>query len=137
VPEIYQYLPEQHIYLQQDLGDTTLFGFLSEIRAKEGFSDEIISVYRDVVAILPQIQITAGQKIDFTYCYPRAAFDRQSMMWDLNYFKYYFLKLAKIAFDEQALEDDFCHLLRLSAKSRKQFLYVSRFPEPKYIVTQR
>lgn len=90
VPEIYQYLPEQHIYLQQDLGDTTLFGFLSEIRAKEGFSDEIISVYRDVVAILPQIQITAGQKIDFTYCYPRAAFDRQSMMWDLNYFKYYF-----------------------------------------------
>lgn len=127
VPEIYQYLPEQHIYLQQDLGDTTLFGFLSEIRVKEGFSDEIISVYRDVVAILPQIQITAGQKIDFTYCYPRAAFDRQSMMWDLNYFKYYFLKLAKIAFDEQALEDDFATFCDYLLKAESNFFMFRDF----------
>ncbi len=107
VPEIYDYDPGKHIYLQEDLGDTTLFDFLTRIRHIDGFSHEIVEQYRKVVGKLPEIQITAGKEIDFGFCYPRNAFDRQSMMWDLNYFKYYFLKLAKIPFDEQALEDDF------------------------------
>ena len=107
VPEIYGEETGKHIYLQQDLGNTTLFQFLSDVREKDGFSPEIIDVYRKVVAQLPHIQVKAGQNINYDYCYPRDAFDRQSMMWDLNYFKYYFLKLAKIAFDEQSLEDDF------------------------------
>lgn len=107
VPEIYEYDPLDQIYLQEDLGDVTLFSYLSEIRAKNGFSNEIVDAYRKVIKQLPDIQVTAGMTIDFNYCYPRKAFDRQSMMWDLNYFKYYFLKLAKISFDEQALEDDY------------------------------
>ena len=107
VPEIYEYEPINHIYLQEDLGDVTLFSFLSEVRSMKGFSAEITEAYRKVVKVLPVIQVTAGQEIDFNFCYPRKAFDRQSMMWDLNYFKYYFLKLAKVSFDEQALEDDY------------------------------
>jgi len=107
VPEIYGEETGKHIYLQQDLGNTTLFQFLSDVREKDGFSPEIIDVYRKVVAQLPHIQVKAGRNINYDYCYPRDAFDRQSMMWDLNYFKYYFLKLAKISFDEQSLEDDF------------------------------
>jgi len=106
-PEIYSEETEKHIYLQQDLGNTTLFQFLSDVREKDGFSEEIVDVYRKVVSQLPKVQIEAGKNIDYSYCYPRDAFDRQSMMWDLNYFKYYFLKLAKISFDEQSLEDDF------------------------------
>jgi aminoglycoside/choline kinase family phosphotransferase len=111
-------------YLLEDLGDITLFDFLSTIREKEGFSENIISEYRKVLKVLPKIQILAGKDLDYSVCYPRAAFDKQSMMWDLNYFKYYFLKLAKIQFDEQALEDDyqaFCNFL-LSAES-DFFLY--------------
>ncbi len=117
VPEIYEYEPINHIYLQEDLGDVTLFSYLSEVRSLKGFSSEITEAYRKVVKVLPVIQVTAGQEIDFNFCYPRKAFDRQSMMWDLNYFKYYFLKLAKVSFDEQALEDDyttFCDYLLMA-----------------------
>ncbi len=107
VPEVYAVSSDLKKYLQEDLGDTTLFDFLSTIRENEGFSENIITEYKKVLRELPRIQIRGGKELDYSVCYPRAAFDKQSMMWDLNYFKYYFLKLAKIHFDEQALEDDF------------------------------
>ena len=107
VPEVFAVSSDLKKYLQEDLGDTTLFRFLSTTREKEGFSENIVTEYKKVLKVLPKIQIIAGKDIDYSVCYPREAFDKQSMMWDLNYFKYYFLKLAKIHFDEQALEDDF------------------------------
>jgi aminoglycoside/choline kinase family phosphotransferase len=107
VPEIYVVNAGKTCYLQEDLGTVTLFDYMTRIRENEGFSEKIISTYKKVLTELPKIQISAGKGIDYSYCYPRAAFDKQSMMWDLNYFKYYFLKLARIHFDEQALEDDF------------------------------
>lgn len=124
VPEIFADDAKHDIYLEEDLGDETLFSYLSEVRQKEGFSDNIIAMYEKVVNILPQFQIAAGKEIDYSVCYPRHSFDKQSMMWDLNYFKYYFLKLAKIPFDEQKLEDDFQKFsdFLLSAE-REFFLY--------------
>ncbi len=107
VPEIYSVSSDLKKYLLEDLGNVTLFDFLSEIRESEGFSETIVAEYRKVLKALPKIQIVGGKELDYSVCYPREAFDKQSMMWDLNYFKYYFLKLAKISFDEQALEDDF------------------------------
>lgn len=107
VPHIYAVNSEMDCYLQEDLGNTTLFDFLTETRDTEGFSAKIVDAYKKVLRELPRIQLVAGKDIDYSVCYPREAFDKQSMMWDLNYFKYYFLKLAKIPFDEQALEDDF------------------------------
>lgn len=107
VPEIYTVSSDLKKYLLEDLGDTTLYDFLSKTRELEGFSENIISEYRKVLQVLPKIQFIAGKDLDYSVCYPREAFDKQSMMWDLNYFKYYFLKLAKVPFDEQALEDDF------------------------------
>jgi aminoglycoside/choline kinase family phosphotransferase len=107
VPEIYIVNETQTLYLQEDLGNVTLFDFISDVRKSEGFSRTIVDEYKKVLAVLPQIQVTAGHQIDYSVCYPRAAFDKQSMLWDLSYFKYYFLKLARIQFDEQLLEDDF------------------------------
>ena len=124
VPEIFADDEKHDIYLEEDLGDETLYSYLSEVRQKEGFSDNIIAMYEKVVNILPQFQIAAGKEIDYSVCYPRHSFDKQSMMWDLNYFKYYFLKLAQIPFDEQKLEDDFQKFsdFLLSAE-REFFLY--------------
>ncbi|MGQ8335044.1 RapZ C-terminal domain-containing protein [Sunxiuqinia sp. A32] len=107
VPEIFEVNQTKTCYLQEDLGSTTLFDFLSKTRELEEFSPTIVNEYKKVLKELPRIQILAGKDLNYEVCYPRSAFDKQSMMWDLNYFKYYFLKLAKIAFDEQALEDDF------------------------------
>src|SRR2546423_10003037 len=124
VPEIYGEDLDQGAYLEQDLGDTTLFDFLSNKRAGESIAPEAIEDYRKVVAVLPRFQVEAGRDLNYKVCYPRASFDRQSIAWDLNYFKYYFLRLAGIPFNEQALEDDFSRLTKfLLSANRDYFLY--------------
>jgi aminoglycoside/choline kinase family phosphotransferase len=124
VPEIYADDPDADVYLEEDLGDTTLFQFLTAQRTDDGLSGETIALYRRTVEMLPRFQIEAGRTINYQACYPRFSFDRQSMRWDLNYFKYYFLRLAKIPFNEQALEDDFERFTDfLLAADRQFFLY--------------
>jgi aminoglycoside/choline kinase family phosphotransferase len=124
VPEIYAEDLAHGAYLEEDLGDTTLFDFLSANRAGESISPEVVEAYRKVVAVLPRFQIEGGRDLNYKVCYPRASFDRQSFAWDLNYFKYYFLKLAGVPFNEQALEDDFGRLTEfVLGAGRDYFLY--------------
>ena len=82
VPEIYGESPSGTAYLEEDLGDTTLFQFLGKRRTASGFPEEVVTVYRDVVRWLPKIQIVAGKTLDYRWCYPRQSFDKQSMLWD-------------------------------------------------------
>jgi aminoglycoside/choline kinase family phosphotransferase len=107
VPAVYSDDIDNNIYLIEDFGDRTLFSLLTELRSKEGSNGELIRIYKKVIDNLALFQVNAGKGLDYSFCYPRAQFDKQSMMWDLNYFKYYFLKLGKIPFDEQELETDF------------------------------
>src|SRR5438876_9708938 len=124
VPEIYAEDLTHGAYLEEDLGDTTLFDFLSNNRTGQNISPEVIDAYRKVVAELPRFQIEAGRDLNYRVCYPRASFDRQSIAWDLNYFKYYFLRLAGIPFNEQALEKDFSRLTKfLLSAGHEYFLY--------------
>ncbi len=113
VPRIYAEDLDQGAYLEEDLGDTTLYQFLSEHRAGAEIAPEVVEAYRKVVEVLPRFQVEAGRDLNYKVCYPRANFDRQSIAWDLNYFKYYFLRLAGIPFNEQALEEDFGRLTKL------------------------
>ena len=124
VPKIYGEDLSQGAYLEEDLGDTTLFEYLSAHRAGNSIAPEAVEAYRRVVAMLPRFQVEAGRDLNYKVCYPRASFDRQSIAWDLNYFKYYFLRLAGVPFNEQALEADFSRLTKfLLGAPHDYFLY--------------
>ncbi len=124
VPEIYGAELDAGAYLEEDLGDVTLFQFLSKNRAGDRVAPEVVEAYRRVVAQLPRFQVEASRDLNYRVCYPRPSFDGQSIAWDLNYFKYYFLKLAGIPFNEQDLEVDFSRLRKLLLTAgRDYFLY--------------
>lgn len=127
VPEIYGEDLSQGAYLEEDLGDATLFEFLSANRSGDKISPPAIEAYRKVVALLPRFQIEAGGDLNYEVCYPRAKFDEQSIAWDLNYFKYYFLKLAGVPFNEQSLEDDFARLTSFLLSARSDFFLYRDF----------
>jgi aminoglycoside/choline kinase family phosphotransferase len=124
VPEIYAEDLDHGAYLEEDLGDTTLFEFLSKNRSGENIAPQVVEAYRQAVAVLPRFQVEAGRDLNYKVCYPCASFDHQSIAWDLNYFKYYFLRLAGISFNELALENDFGRLTDfLLTAPRDYFLY--------------
>ena len=124
VPEIYLIDLENNAYLQEDLGDITLFDHLFELRDNGDFPEALTEVYKKVLTELQKFQVLGAKDLDYSVCYPRSSFDRQSMQWDLSYFKYYFLKLAGIPFNEQLLENDFSTLIDfLLAQDAEYFLY--------------
>lgn len=127
VPELYGRDETVGVWLEEDLGDTTLFNALVEARKREPgapFPTSMLPVYRRVVEVLPRFQVEGGRVIDYSLAYPRDAFDRQSILWDLNYFKYHFLKLAHVPFNEQRLENDFAALADFLLRAdTRHFLY--------------
>lgn len=123
VPELYAISKSRQTYLLEDLGTETLLDYVSRLR-KKGETVDMVSLLKPVLIDLINLQINAGQDIDYTKCYPRPAFDRQSILWDLNYFKYMFLKIADIPFNEQQLEDDFQALAKYLTKGKdKHFMF--------------
>lgn len=126
VPAIHAVDEAAGVWLAEDLGETTLFASLEEARARDGrtFPASALAVYRRVLEILPRFQVEGDAVVDYSVAYPHSAFDRQSILWDLNYFKYHFLKLASIPFHEARLERDFDTLTEsLLDASRDFFLY--------------
>lgn len=107
VPRILAEAPDQSAYLQDDLGDTSLFQLIKQGRESGNFSDEETNILKQTIRLLPQIQFEGSKDMDFSYCYPQARFNRRSVLWDLNYFKYCFLKATGLEFQENLLEDDF------------------------------
>ena len=110
VPHILEVATDQACYLQEDLGDIDLFTILRETEPSGPSNVTRRRTLEQVIDWLPRFQIKGHQGLDYSLAYPRRVFDQQSMLWDLNYFKYNFLKMVRFGFDEQALEDDFQRL---------------------------
>jgi aminoglycoside/choline kinase family phosphotransferase len=101
VPELYSVSPDEMTYTQEDLGDTLLFDHL----------DDYTLLSRTIRA-LAHMQVTGARDFDWSVCFPVPAMDERSIRWDLNYFKYCFLKLTGIEFSEPQLEDEFDRLVQ-------------------------
>lgn len=107
VPEVYCVSGDRRYYLQEDLGDTLLFDAIGKGRKSGVFDEGEKSLLRQAITLLPAVQFTGADGFDFTRCYPLPEFNRRSILWDLNYFKYCFLKATGMEFQEDRLEDDF------------------------------
>jgi aminoglycoside/choline kinase family phosphotransferase len=107
VPEIYGYLPEKNVYFQSDLGDINLYTWLHGRPGISDFDAETKGLYRKILDKLILFQTKGIEGLNLNLCYPHRSFDRQSMMWDMNYFKYMLLKLLAVPFNERQLEHDF------------------------------
>ena len=126
VPELYSVSGDEMSYTQQDLGDTILFDAIKNGRETGNFSEYEITLLERTMRALAHVQIEGAQNFNWSVCFPVPAFDERSIRWDLNYFKYCFLKGTKIEFSEPALEDDFDRLVtNLTAKrsDSETFLY--------------
>ena len=113
-------------YLQEDLGSRSLFDALKQGREAGGqYNDEERRLLRRTIRLLPQIQMQGHEGLDYAQCCPQAEMDRTNVMFDLNYFKYCFLKTTGIDFHEMRLEADFQQMAYdlTSEATPKGFLY--------------
>ena len=107
VPQVLAQSEDGMCYLQEDLGDTLLFKAIEKGRLTHVFSEEEKTLLKKTIRLLPDVQYLGADGMDFSVCYPQAEFNRRSILWDLNYFKYCFLKATGMVFQEDQLEDDF------------------------------
>lgn len=111
-------------YIQEDLGDTLLFDFIAEGRKTGVFHETEKEMLRKTMQLLPSVQVLGAQGFDFSVCYPQPEFNERSILWDLNYFKYCFLKSTGLDFQENLLEDDFFKLSEILLRSKTDtFMY--------------
>ena len=112
VPELYWVSDDEMSYTQQDLGDLLLFEAIQHGRETGNFSAEERTLLERTLRALAHIQVEGAQNFNWSVCFPVPAMDERSVRWDLNYFKYCFLKGTKIEFSEPALEDDFDQMVK-------------------------
>ena len=125
VPEVVAVSDDELRYLQQDLGSTSLFDALRKGREAGGkYDEEERELLRRAMRLLPSVQFEGAEGLDFSVCYPQPEFDETNVMFDLNYFKYCFLKPSGVDFHELRLEHDFRQMAKdLTKEQGTTFLY--------------
>lgn len=124
VPQVLAVSENQLFYLQEDLGNTLLFQLIENGRQTRVFSLAEKELLHKTIRLLPSIQFAGAEDMDFSVCYPLSDFNERSILWDLNYFKYCFLKATGLPFQEDKLEDDFHALTQVLLQSpADSFMY--------------
>lgn len=124
VPEVVAVSDDRMSYLQEDLGDTLLFQEIAKGRDTHSFSVHEKELLVKTIRMLPNIQFNGAVGLDFSKCFPLSEFDLRSILWDLNYFKYCFLKATGLEFEEDRLEDDFHAMAEVLLRSQSStFMY--------------
>jgi aminoglycoside/choline kinase family phosphotransferase len=124
VPDLLYYDEDDNICFLTDLGDITLLDHLHSLPEIDRWLPRTHELFKKIVDYLIVFQVEGIKGLDLTLCHPHREFDNQSMMWDMNYFKYMFLRLARIPFHEKRLEIDFHELAAfLSQAPADYFLY--------------
>ncbi|NBO58495.1 MAG: hypothetical protein EBU73_06100 [Chitinophagia bacterium] len=117
VPSIEFVDPQQQFYVQSDLGDLSLF----DIMQKEGFSENVKSLFQKTCRSLAQLQIVGGKNIDYSNCIATRSFDKQAIYSDLLYFLYYFVRALDLPYDKNLLLNDFEMLSSYLMQEENQF----------------
>ena len=124
VPQLLVVSSDEMFYLQEDMGNTLLFDYIKKGRETGIFSHEEKEMLCKTIQKLPEIQLSGAKGLDFSICYPQPEFNERSVFWDLNYFKYYFLKPSGTDFQENRLEDEFVSFSKILLDSENQaFMY--------------
>ena len=115
-PAVYGVSPDGMAYIQEDLGDGQLFELLKPSIATGEYGPKEMAWLKDTIALLPAVQHKVADGLDWNVCFPDKAFNERMVNFDLNYFKYDFLKFTGLEFDEIRLQDDFDRLREDSLK---------------------
>ena len=124
VPKVLAVSDDEMNYMQQDLGNVLLFDYIAEGRKTGVFSAREKDMLRKTMRALACFQVTGAEEFDFNQCYPQPEFNLRSILWDLNYFKYCFLKATGLDFQEDKLENEFERLAYILLQNRMNaFMY--------------
>ncbi len=124
VPKVLKVSDDFKYYIQEDLGDLLLFEAIERGRKSSVFNAEETALLAKTIHLLPEIQYNGAKNLDYSYCYPQPEFNERSILWDLNYFKYCFLKPTGLDFQENLLEDDFMKMCNVLLQCESDtFLY--------------
>ncbi|MFA6591733.1 MAG: RNase adapter RapZ [Bacteroidales bacterium] len=106
-PKVFAKSDDGMCYIQEDLGNAQLYNVISQGRETGEYSSFESSILCHTIEMLPKIQFKGAQGLDYNCCFPEPEFNERMVMFDLNYFKYCFLKATGMEFDEIRLQDDF------------------------------
>ena len=125
VPRVLAVSDDEMAYVQEDLGDTLLFDYIAEGRKTGVFCEPEKAMLRKTIRALARFQVVGAEDFNFSVCYPQPEFNLRSIRWDLNYFKYCFLKATGLEFQEDRLENEFERLayILLQQKKMNAFMY--------------